>query len=54
MMAPKESQHTLMTRMILRNAHVINKSYIIHRKLPTAFSNAVALGSEETSLPVVW
>ena len=28
----EESQHTLMIRKILRNAHIINKSYIVHSK----------------------
>ena len=31
MMAPKGFQHTLMIRKNLRNAHIINKSYIVHR-----------------------
>ncbi len=31
MMALEESQHTLMIRKNLRNAHIINKSYIQHR-----------------------
>ena len=28
----------------MRNTHIINESHIVHRKLATAFSNAVALG----------
>ena len=31
MMDLEESLHTLMIRKILRNAHIINKSYIVHR-----------------------
>ena len=29
----KRSQHTLMIRKNLRNAHIMNKSYIVNRKL---------------------
>ena len=43
MTALKESLHTLMTRKNLRNAHAINKSYIVNRKWANAFSNAFAL-----------
>ncbi len=32
MMALKGSQHTLMIRKNLRNAHIINKSYIVRGK----------------------
>ena len=41
----EESLHTLMSRKNLRSAHIINKSYIVHRKsyIANAFSNAVAL-----------
>ncbi len=32
MMDLEESLHTLMIRKNLHNAHIINKSYIVHRK----------------------
>ena len=32
MLAPKGFQHTLMIRINLRNAHIINKSYLVHRQ----------------------
>ena len=42
-----ESLHTLMIRKNLRNAHVINKSYIVHHTsyMANAFSNAFALNA---------
>ena len=46
MMAPKGSRHTLMIRKNLRNAHIINKSYIAN-----AFSNAFALRGCSLHLP---
>ena len=46
MMDLEESPHTLMIRKICatRTLSINRTSYIVHRKLATAFSNAVALG----------
>ena len=52
-MALKGSQHTLMIRKNLRNAHIMNKSYIVPRKsyIANAFSNAFALAFRIFDLP---
>ncbi len=47
MMVLKKILHSLTIRSKLRNAHIINKSSIVHRpsSMATAFSHAFALGN---------